>query len=100
SPEIEFVLVASRWSAYVADLYRSEGDTRSLARGLQLLKGGLEEFVSEIATPDRKVVLLGEMPQLGLDPIPCVMLESIYRDGVHLWRDPNQRGRCQAMTGS
>ncbi len=78
SPEIEFVLVASRWSAYVADLYRSEGDTRSLERGLQLLKEGLTEFVSEIATPNRKVVLLGEMPQLGLDP------HSLRHAGEHL----------------
>jgi SGNH domain (fused to AT3 domains) len=40
------------------------------------------------------------MPQLGLDPIPCVMLESIYQEGIHLWRDPKQRRRCRAMTGS
>jgi peptidoglycan/LPS O-acetylase OafA/YrhL len=100
SPEIEFVFVASRWSAYLAETYRNEGDTRSMSRGLDLLKEGLEEFVTEIAPLGRKIVLLGEMPQMGFDPIPCVILESIYREGIHLWRDPSERGRCQAVSAS
>jgi peptidoglycan/LPS O-acetylase OafA/YrhL len=100
SPEIEFVFLASRWSAYLSDTYRNEGDARTEARGLELLKEELEEFAAAIATPGRKVVLLGEMPQMGFDPIPCLIVESIYREGLFLWRDQRERGRCQAMTGS
>ena len=95
SPEIEFVILAARWSAYLAVTYRNEGDGRSEPRGLELLKEGLEEFVAEIAPLGRRIILLGEMPQMGFDPIPCVILES-----VRLWRDQSERGRCRAMTAS
>ncbi|MEA2989456.1 MAG: hypothetical protein QOG83_2167, partial [Alphaproteobacteria bacterium] len=30
----------------------------------------------------------------------CVILESIYREGIRLWRDPSERGRCQAVSAS
>jgi peptidoglycan/LPS O-acetylase OafA/YrhL len=95
SPEIEFVILAARWSAYLLVSYRNEGDPRSVPRGLQLLNEGLEEFVTEMAPLGRKIILLGEMPQMGFDPIPCVLLEGIY-----LWRDQGERERCRAMTAS
>jgi peptidoglycan/LPS O-acetylase OafA/YrhL len=95
SPEIEFVILAARWSAYLSVTYRNEGDARSVPRGLELLKEGLEEFVAEIAPLGRRIILLGEMPQMGFDPIPCVILQS-----THLWRDQSERDRCRAMTAS
>jgi peptidoglycan/LPS O-acetylase OafA/YrhL len=95
SPETEFVILAARWSAYLTVSYRNEGDARSVPRGLELLKEGLEEFVAEIVPLGRRIILLGEMPQMGFDPIPCVILE-----GIRLWRDQSERGRCQAMTAS
>jgi peptidoglycan/LPS O-acetylase OafA/YrhL len=95
SPEVEFIILAARWSAYLSVTYRNEGDTRSAARGLELLKEGLEEFLAEIAPLRRKIILLGEMPQMGFDPIPCVILQS-----TQLWRDQSELGRCQAMTAS
>ncbi len=100
SPEIEFIFLAARWSSYLSISYRNEGDTRSVPRGLELLKEGLEEFVTEIAPLGRRIILLGEMPQLGFDPIPCVILESIYQGSIRLWRAQSERGRCQAMTAS
>ncbi len=95
SPEIEFVILAARWSAYLSVTYRNEGDARSVPRGLELLKEGLEDFVAEMAPLGRRIILLGEMPQMGFDPIPCVILESI-----RLWRDQSERGRCREMTAS
>lgn len=95
SPEIEFVILAARWSAYLAVTYREQGDARSVPRGLQLLRDGLEEFIAEIAPLRRRIVLLGEMPQMGFDPIPCVILQDI-----HLWRDQSEREHCQAMIAS
>jgi len=95
SPNIEFIILAARWSAYLSVTYRNQADARSVPRGLQLLKEGLEEFVAEIAPLGRRIVLLGEMPQMGFDPIPCVILQDI-----RLWRDQSERGRCQAMTAS
>jgi len=95
SPEIEFVILAARWSAYLSVTYRNEGDARSVPRGLELLKEGLEDFVAEMAPLGRRIILLGEMPQMGFDPIPCVILESI-----RLWRDQSERGRCRAMTAA
>jgi hypothetical protein len=100
SPELEFVFVASRWSAYLADTYRNEGDARSVARGLDLLKEALGEFVAEIAPLGRTTVLLGEVPQLGFDPIPCVILEHVKEERVRLWRDDREVARCEAMTAS
>jgi hypothetical protein len=96
SPEIAFVILAARWSAYLSVTYRNPDDARSVARGLELLKEGLEEFVTEIAPLHRKIVLLGEMPQMGFDPIPCVI---ILQD-THLWRDRSERGHCQTMIES
>ncbi len=99
-PEIGFVFVASRWSAYLPAMYRNEDDARSVQRGLELLREGLEEFVAELAPLRRKIVLIGEMPQMGLDPIPCAILDNIYRQNINLWRDPRERGRCQATIAS
>jgi peptidoglycan/LPS O-acetylase OafA/YrhL len=99
SADLEFVLVAARWSAFVADTYRNEGEPRSVAHGLKLLGEGLDEFLAEIAPLRRTVVLLGEMPQLGFDPIPCVILEQIDRERV-LWRDRGELARCAPMTAS
>jgi len=95
SPEIEFVMLAARWSAYLSVTYRNPGDARSPARGLELLEEGLEEFVAEIAPLRRRIILFGEMPQMGFDPIPCVILQD-----VSLWRDQSEREHCQAMTAS
>jgi peptidoglycan/LPS O-acetylase OafA/YrhL len=95
SPEIEFVMLAARWSAYLTVTYRNQGDPRSAARGLELLKDGLDEFVTEIAPLRRRIILLGEMPQMGFDPIPCVILQDIQ-----LWRDQSEREHCLAMTAS
>ena len=95
SPEIEFIMLAARWSAYLSVTYRNEGDARSVPRGLELLKEGLEEFIVEIAPLGRRIILLGEMPQMGFDPIPCVILQN-----THLWRDQSELLRCQMMTAS
>jgi hypothetical protein len=95
SPEIEFVMLAARWSAYLSVTYRSPGEPRSVARGLELLREGLEEFVTEMAPLRRTIVLLGEMPQMGLDPIPCVILQDI-----RLWRDRSELAHCRAVTAS
>jgi peptidoglycan/LPS O-acetylase OafA/YrhL len=95
SPEIEFIVLAARWSAYLSVTYRNEDDTRSVQRGLELLKEGLEEFVAEVEPLGRRIVLLGEMPQMGFDPIPCVVLQR-----TDLWRDQSERGRCQAITAA
>lgn len=100
SPEIAFVMLAARWSAYLGGNHRNESDPRSIPRGLELLREGLEEFVADVAPRDRRIILFGEMPQLGFEPIPCVILGRIYRDNIHLLRDPSERGRCQAMTAS
>jgi hypothetical protein len=95
SPDIEFVILAARWTVYLPDTYRNQDDTRSVARGLELLKEGLEEFVVEIAPLGRTLVLMGEMPQMWFDPIPCVILQD-----THLWRDRSGLAQCQAVTES
>ena len=95
SLEIEFIILAARWSAYLSVTYRNEDDTRSVQRGLELLKEGLEEFIAEVGPLGRRIVLLGEMPQMGFDPIPCVIMQR-----THLWRDQSERQRCQAMTAA
>jgi hypothetical protein len=95
SPEIEFIILAARWSAYLSVTYRNENDTRSVQRGLELLKEGLEEFIAEVGPLGRKIVLLGEMPQMGFDPIPCVIMQR-----TDLWRDQSERERCQVMTAA
>jgi peptidoglycan/LPS O-acetylase OafA/YrhL len=100
SPDLEFVFVASRWSAYLADTYRSPDDVRSVARGLQLLKEALHEFIAELAPLGRTIVLLGEVPQMGFDPIPCVILQRAHQENVRLWRDESELERCRILTGS
>ena len=94
SPDISFIILAARWSAYLPDTYRNPGDARSPARGLELLKEGLEEFVAESAPLGRRLVLMGEMPQMLLDPIPCVLLQD-----VHLWRDRSELAALPSHDG-
>jgi peptidoglycan/LPS O-acetylase OafA/YrhL len=97
---IDFVLFAARWSAYLADTYREDGEPHSLAHGLALFEEGLDELVAALAPSGAKIVLMGEMPQMGFDPIPCVILQSIARDHINLWRDPRERARCAAATAA
>jgi hypothetical protein len=69
---------------YLPDvLYRTDPEQRSTAQGLRLIEEGLDELLREISRPGRVVMLFGDVPHIGYEPIPCVL----STDGA-LWRRP------------
>lgn len=88
SPEIKFAIIVSRWSAYLDQLYLpGKRVENSVARGLSLMEGSLGKLVEDIDAIGRKVILFGDLPELGFDPIGC--LHAIYKNA--LWR---AKGGC------
>ena len=79
-PEMSLVVLTAAWpymTALIAD-DRSQPDTKVSAK---LLEQSLQDTVTEIGAPDRKIVLLGSVPQWpGNDTFECA-----YRDPA-LWR--------------
>jgi peptidoglycan/LPS O-acetylase OafA/YrhL len=83
-PEIREVLVAANWSYMPDQIYRTSPDERATATGLELLTSGLDELLR--ALDGRRVVLLGDVPHVGYEPIPCVL----RRDSLLLRRPCDQ----------
>ncbi|MGE3702402.1 MAG: acyltransferase family protein [Hyphomicrobiaceae bacterium] len=82
--QLQMVVLAHHWSIYLGtDVYSDEGhapfyllgvpeDERSEARSLEVLRQSLEQTLDFFATRDIQVILLGEVPPLGRDPLRCI----------------------------
>jgi hypothetical protein len=81
---LQIAVLAHRWSIYTGtDLYSDEGrqpfyllgsnqDDRSEQRSLQVFRASLEKTVEFFVERGIHVLLLGEVPPLGRDPMKCV----------------------------
>jgi peptidoglycan/LPS O-acetylase OafA/YrhL len=81
---LQIAVLAHRWSIYTgSDLYSDEGrqpfyllgsdqDDRSEQRSLQVFRASLEKTVDFFVERGIHVLLLGEVPPLGRDPMKCV----------------------------
>ncbi|MEQ1612792.1 MAG: acyltransferase family protein [Hyphomicrobiaceae bacterium] len=81
--DISLIILASSWSNIPHRLYVNDSDQRSKARGLVLLKTGLEALLTEISAPNRRIVLFNDFPNLLApgqtgDPVTCVLAASIF----------------------
>jgi peptidoglycan/LPS O-acetylase OafA/YrhL len=81
---LQIAVLAHRWSIYTGtDLYSDEGhqpiyllgfsgDERSEQRSLQVFRASLEKTIDFFVGHGIHVLLLGEVPPLGRDPMKCV----------------------------
>jgi hypothetical protein len=83
SPEIEFVIFASRWPGFL-DMLQIDNDPvpRSVAHGLDLIRGEMQTTIDEIRSLGRQILLVDGIPLFDFDPIPCA--SSV---GSPLWRN-------------
>ena len=84
NPRLQVAVLAHHWSIYMGKtLYQDEGkqpfyllgsrqDERSEQRSLHVLQQSLEQTIDLFEQRGIHVVLLGEVPPLGRDPIKCI----------------------------
>jgi len=76
-PRIRIVVLASAWAA-LANLISQDGSLpKEFDDGNLLVSFGLTNLLREAASPGRSFILIGQVPNVGLDPVPCVVSESI-----------------------
>ena len=88
SPEIDFVIFASRWPGFL-DMLQTDDDPepRSVAHGLDLIREEMQATIDEIRAMGKQILLVEGIPVFDFDPIPCASSK-----GTPLWR--NARRVC------
>jgi len=97
---LQIAVLAHRWSIYTGtDLYSDEGrqpyyllgssqDDKSEQRSLQVFRASLEKTVDFFVGRGIHVLLLGEVPPLGRDPMKCVAASIRHGLDKHACRRP------------
>ncbi len=78
SADVDFVILAASWSQVTGMLYDDSG-SQSVEKQNQLLRDGLAELVRAVSRSRRNVAILGDVPQWGYDPVPCVIAQRATR---------------------
>ncbi len=83
SPEIEFVIFASRWPGFL-DMLQTDNDPepRSVTHGLDLIREEMQAAIDEIRAMGKQILLVDGIPVFDFDPIPCAS-----SNGTPLWRN-------------
>jgi hypothetical protein len=107
NPRLRLVALAHRWSIYTGtSLYGQEGhlpfyllgskqDERSEQRSRAVLNQALKQTLDYFESKGIQVVLLGEMPPLGRDPIKCIAQAIMRKQGLDLCGRPLQEVRLR-----
>ncbi|MCP1850634.1 MULTISPECIES: SGNH hydrolase domain-containing protein [unclassified Bradyrhizobium] len=70
-PSINLVILASSWSPMSHQMI---GDANlSPEKRISLVASGLEDLIDETSIPGRRFLLVGSVPQLNKDPVPCAV---------------------------
>jgi len=71
-PSVTTILMAARWSNLPGALYVDDADQRSYTGGLDLLRTALQDTISRIASTQRTIVIMNDIPGLsGDDLLSC-----------------------------
>jgi hypothetical protein len=74
--DIDLVILASAWSYFPSALYSDDPSKRDGTLGLKLLERGLDEIVTQMAHPGRRVAIIGTVPQWPASPVPCELARA------------------------
>ncbi|WP_247456287.1 MULTISPECIES: acyltransferase family protein [unclassified Bradyrhizobium] len=70
-PSINLVILASSWSRMSHQII---GDANlSPEKRISLVASGIEDLINENSIPGRRFLLVGSIPQLNKDPVPCAV---------------------------
>jgi peptidoglycan/LPS O-acetylase OafA/YrhL len=75
SPDINLVLLS--WTQRYGGYYYPGREVESHEAGLALLRDALDDFLPDITAAGRLVVIVGDVPKMPIDPIPCVLSEYL-----------------------
>jgi SGNH domain (fused to AT3 domains) len=75
-PEINTVILSASWSNAINDIYQKDPSERSIDRGIQLLSEGLNALIDKIAMANRRIIIIGDVPQWPNDPVPCELASA------------------------
>ncbi|WP_456654758.1 acyltransferase family protein [Bradyrhizobium sp. JR3.5] len=70
-PSINLVILASSWSPMPHQLIGNAN--LSPEKRLSLVASGIEDLIDETSIPGRRFLLVGSVPQLNKDPVPCAV---------------------------
>jgi peptidoglycan/LPS O-acetylase OafA/YrhL len=91
SPEIEFVIFASRWPGFL-NMLQIDNDPvpRSVAHGLDLIREEMQTTINEIRSMGRQILLVDGVPVFEFDPIPCASSvgSPLWRNAARVCTDP------------
>ena len=68
---INLIMMASAWSLYLKNIHGPDGQT-SEDIGLALMEQESARVITKIADPNRRILLLAEVPRNDRDALPCV----------------------------
>jgi peptidoglycan/LPS O-acetylase OafA/YrhL len=74
--EANLIILAAAWAKVPEGLYRP-GSVPSRADGLPLLSSAFDEFVRKITTPDRRILVLGDVPGRVGNDLGCLINGSM-----------------------
>ena len=105
SPDITLVLLSwlQRYGGYH---YRGQEPPRNREAGLKLVQDSISDLIPNISAPGRTVVVLGNLPRMPSDPVPCVLsgagllrrpCKDSYQFMPRALFDANQRDVLQAV---
>ena len=89
-PQLKTVLLLARWARYVDPapyrgengelifLHDAQGRATDQAENLQLLRRGAQRTLAALSDLQRRVVILGPIPEVGAD-VPSVMAKALWR---------------------
>ena len=75
SPDINLVLLSwlQRYDGYS---YAGQQVSLSHQAGLKLVEDSIDDLIPRISAPGRTVVVLGDVPRMPRDPVPCILAEQ------------------------
>lgn len=79
-PSISLVILSASWSN-LADIVSQDGTMPGNPDGAEIIAAGLDELVAQIANPNRRVVIIADVPQYSGDPAACAIKRALG-----LWR--------------
>jgi peptidoglycan/LPS O-acetylase OafA/YrhL len=81
-PDVNLVILNASWTSILDDLVQGEATESSRDEALRLIEVGLLDLVGRISAPNRRIVLMGDVPHWAADkdsptePLSCALAEQ------------------------
>lgn len=78
--EVNLVILSASWTN-LGNVVSQDGSLSEALDNYELISYGIRILIEETASPGRKFIVIGDVPQLRRDPIPCALSDyvNLYR---------------------